>query len=280
MNKPSDSIAVTPEASLPIEKPEPYAIEVEGLSLEIAGQKLLSDIDFKIAPGEFVAIVGEVGSGKSLLVLSLAGETGAQFKKFELQSPSVAKNALTLPLDERRRHFAFVGQEGFVMSASLRENVIFRYEAEGDSTQVVRSLETAQFRVNGEHLTNGLETEIGERGVNLSGGQRQRVALARAHYLDRPIFLLDDCLSAVDVDTERQLITNLIDGAWAGRTRLLITHRLSVLEKVDRIFFMEDGRIVDRGSFAELLERSAKMRDYVASVRRADKKPVGEVAHV
>ncbi|MDN8836935.1 hypothetical protein Q0M54_14175, partial [Staphylococcus aureus] len=75
---------------------------------------------------------------------------------------------------------------------------------------------------------------------------------------------------AVDVDTERLLISKLIDGAWAGRTRLLITHRLSVLEKVDRILFMENGRIADQGTFKELLERSAAMRDFVASVRRSD----------
>jgi ATP-binding cassette, subfamily B, multidrug efflux pump len=275
MDRKSDPISVVAEApGSQVRQPEPYAIDVKGLSLEINGKKLLHEIDFNVAPGEFVAIVGEVGSGKSLLVLSLAGETNAHFEKFELRSPHKVENALAIPLDERRRHFAFVGQEGFVMSASLRENVMFRYEAEGDSTHVVNSLESAQFRVQGEHLTNGLETEIGERGVNLSGGQRQRVALARAHYLDRPIFLLDDCLSAVDVDTERLLIEKLIDGAWKGRTRLLITHRLSVLEKVDRILFMDEGRIADSGTFEALIARSEKMREFVASVRRADKKQV------
>jgi len=108
--------------------------------------------------------------------------------------------------------------------------------------------------------------------VNLSGGQRQRVALARAHFLRRPILLLDDCLSAVDVDTERKLISELIDGAWKDRTRLLITHRLSVLEKVDRVLFVEDGQIVATGKFEDLLRTSAKMRDFVASVRRGDAK--------
>jgi ABC-type multidrug transport system fused ATPase/permease subunit len=131
-------------------------------------------------------------------------------------------------------------------------------------------LALAQFRIDGEHLQHGLETEIGERGVNLSGGQRQRVALARAHFLRRPVLLLDDCLSAVDVDTERRLISELIDGAWHDRTRLLITHRLSVLEKVDRVMFLEDGAIVASGTFEHLLATSQKVRDFVASVRRGD----------
>ena len=271
LRRASDPTEVVADEDRPVPAPQPTAVEIEGLSLEIGGQKLLNEINLSLRAGEFVAVVGEVGSGKSLLVLSLAGETGATFKKFEFRTDTKVEDALAMSVDERRRHFAFVGQDGFVMSATLRENVAFRYEAVGDTAKVVESLETAQFRVQGEHLTDGLDTEIGERGVNLSGGQRQRVALARAHYLDRPIFLLDDCLSAVDVDTERLLISNLIDGAWAGRTRLLITHRLSVLEKVDRILFMENGRIADQGTFEELLERSSSMRDFVASVRRSDK---------
>lgn len=270
LTRKSDPIEIKSEAELSVYEPKPYAIEIEALNLEIGGQKLLTDIDLSIRAGELVAVVGEVGSGKSLLVLSLAGETGATFKKFQFLAHDRNEDALSMSVDERRRHFAFVGQDGFVMSATLRENVAFRYEALGDTSKVVESLETAQFRIQGEHLTDGLETEIGERGVNLSGGQRQRVALARAHYLDRPVFLLDDCLSAVDVDTERLLIAKLIDGAWAGRTRLLITHRLSVLEKVDRILFMENGRIADQGTFEELIERSTAMREFVASVRRSD----------
>jgi ABC-type multidrug transport system fused ATPase/permease subunit len=271
MNRPSNAIAVAEGPTQDRDQTAAIALKVRGLSLEVGGRALLKNVDFDVKDGEFIAIVGEVGSGKSLLVLSLAGETAATFETLEMiPKGGRAIDALKLPLDERRRLFAYVGQEGFVMSASLRENIMFRYGGSGEDDEVLRSLALAQFRIDGEHLQNGLETEIGERGVNLSGGQRQRVALARAHFLRRPIFLLDDCLSAVDVDTERKLIGELIDGAWHDRTRLLITHRLSVLEKVDRVLFLDDGEIVASGPFEDLLKTSQKVRDFVASVRRGE----------
>ena len=279
MNRPSDPIAVSDASEIDRDQTEALALKVRGLNLHAGGRHLLRNVNLDIKDGEFVAIVGEVGSGKSLIVLSLAGETAATFETFDMQSQGAAAfSALNLSLDERRRKFAYVGQEGFVMSASLRENVMFRYGGEGEDAEVLNALALAQFRIDGEHLQNGLDTEIGERGVNLSGGQRQRVALARAHFLRRPILLLDDCLSAVDVDTERKLISELIDGAWHDRTRLLITHRLSVLEKVDRVLFVEDGAIVASGPFEELVASSQKVRDFVASARRGDKqasKPAG-----
>ncbi|MES2964393.1 MAG: ABC transporter ATP-binding protein [Bdellovibrionota bacterium] len=265
LERPSDPDEISEVASEP--SPVATSLEVRGLDLVINGQKLLNDVNFTLAPGEFVGVVGEVGSGKSLTLLSLVGETGATFKSLKIGGVEAA----SWPLDDRRRRFALVSQDGFVMSASLRDNIRFRYDAPLDhDAEVLRALELAQFRVNGEHLSDGLDTEIGERGVNLSGGQRQRIALARAHSLERSILLLDDCLSAVDVDTERHLIEKLIGGAWRDRTRLLVTHRLSVLEKVDRILFVKDGRIKESGPFMEVFARSKDLRDFVASVKRAE----------
>lgn len=267
MARPSDPASESAASDVGTEHEAAMGIEVRGLTLELAGKNRLDDVSFEVKAGEFVAIIGEVGSGKSLLVLSLMGETGAKFASFRLGST----DAISMDLNERRRHFAFVPQEGFVMSATLRENVAFLYEAPRSAdADVERSLAVSQFRLETEQVRDGLETEIGERGVNLSGGQRQRVSLARAHFFDRPIVLLDDCLSAVDVDTEKQLIRDLISGAWKDKTRLLITHRLSVLALVDRILFMEDGRVIDSGTFDELMARSEKMREYVASVRRSE----------
>lgn len=241
------------------------AITVRGLSLAIRGTKVLNDVDFDVKGGEFAAFVGEVGSGKSLLVLSLVGETGATFREFRIGGA----DALDLDVNERRRFFSFVPQEGFVMSATLRENIVFRYSAErAHDSDVMRALEAAQFKVGQEILGPGLDTEIGERGINLSGGQRQRVSLARSRYLDRPVVLLDDCLSAVDVDTEKRLVASLLDGDWKDRTRILVTHRLSVLELVDKIFILENGSIVETGTYRELIKKSRRMQDFVASVRR------------
>ncbi|QDK38363.1 ABC transporter ATP-binding protein [Bdellovibrio sp. NC01] len=244
---------------------EAYALQVRGLNLKIGQRHILNDINLDVAHGEFVAVVGEVGSGKSMLLLSLLRETGARYDFYHIGD----KDALAIPPDEVRGFFSYVPQEGFIMSASLRENVAFLYDIDPDRDPMVEeSLKLAQFDLSTERVEKGLNTEIGERGVNLSGGQRQRVSLARVHFHQAPVLLLDDCLSAVDVDTEQKLFEQLLLGAWDNRTRLLVTHRLSALHKVDRILFMEEGRIIDEGSFEELLARNAKFREYTTTVAK------------
>jgi ABC-type multidrug transport system fused ATPase/permease subunit len=239
------------------------ALKVSSLNLEISKKKILNEINFEITEGEFVAVVGEVGAGKSMLLLSLLGETGADFRSYNIGN----KNALLESPDELRSHFSYVPQEGFIMSASLRENVAFLYDVETDRDAMIEdALRLAQFDMDSERVENGLDTEIGERGVNLSGGQRQRVGLARVHYHQARIMLLDDCLSALDVDTEQKLFDQLLMGAWKSRTRILVTHRLSALPRVDRILFMEKGQIIDEGTFNELLARNEKFRTYTKSV--------------
>ncbi len=242
-------------------------LRVSGLNLEVGQAKLLNNISFSVAPGEFIAVVGEVGSGKSLLLLSLMGESAATFSEFTVSG----RNLLSLPAQTRRRFFSYVPQEAFVMNASLLENIVFEYGAAPiTEEQVRRSLKLAQFDIATERLSDGLQTEIGERGVNLSGGQRQRVGLARAHFFSRPIVLLDDCLSAVDVDTEENLVEHLISGAWREQSRILITHRLSVLKHVDRIFVMEKGRIAEIGTLSELSAKSVRFKNFIASVSRSE----------
>lgn len=244
---------------------EQFALRVRGLNLSVSGRSILTDINLDVRHGEFVAIVGEVGAGKSMLLLSLLRETGAAFNFYRIGE----KDALKIPTDEVRAQFAYVPQEGFIMSATLRENVAFLYDIEPERDALVEeSLRLAQFDLNTERVEKGLGTEIGERGVNLSGGQRQRVGLARVHFHQAPIMLLDDCLSAVDVDTEHKLFEQLLLGAWKSRTRLLVTHRLSALHQVDRILFMEEGRIIDQGSFEELLARNQKFREYTTTVAK------------
>lgn len=254
-----------------------YALQVRGLNLTVSQRRILKNINFDVAHGEFVAVVGEVGAGKSMLLLSLLKETGARFDHYHLDG----KNALEISVDEVRSHFAYVPQEGFIMNASLRENVAFIYDIESERDPMVEeSLRLAQFDLSAERVEKGLNTEIGERGVNLSGGQRQRVGLARVHYHEAPIMLLDDCLSAVDVDTEQKLFEQLLLGAWVNRTRLLVTHRLSALHRVDRILFMEDGQILDTGSFEELLARNEKFREFTTSVAKEAAEKKTEASHV
>lgn len=255
---------------------EEMALSVRNLNLTVSKRRILSNISFDIERGEFLAVVGEVGSGKSMLLLSLLRETGAQFDQYYIG----AMNALDSNLDEVRAQFAYVPQEGFIMSASLRENVAFLYDIDPDRDPMIsESLKLAQFDLSTERVEKGLNTEIGERGVNLSGGQRQRVGLARVHFHNAPIMLLDDCLSAVDVDTEQKLFEQLLLGAWKERTRVLVTHRLSILHRVDRILFMEDGQIVDTGTYEELLSRNAKFREYTTSVAKEAIAKQKEVSH-
>lgn len=216
------------------------ALEVKNLNLSMGGNNILRSIDLSIAPGEFVAIIGEVGSGKTQLFLSLLRDSPATFDKYMIGGQDVHTHQLM----DARHWYAYVPQDGFIMSSSIRDNVAFSYEyPPSDDTFIGNSLRLAEFDVKTEHMHLGLDTEIGERGVNLSGGQRQRVGLARAHFHGRSFILLDDCLSAVDVDTERKLIANLICGAWGSATRLLVTHRLSILKYADRVLMMENGQL-------------------------------------
>jgi len=242
--------------------PDP-AMQVENLRLQIHGRNILKNVSFQVGQGELIAIVGEVGCGKSLLLHSLLGETAAEFDRYMIGD----NDAKTLHLDQLRQFYTFVPQEGFIMSATLRENVAFEYDVTSKvDEQVLHSLARAQFSQGLERIHEGLDTEIGERGVNLSGGQKQRVSLARVDYYQAPIVLLDDCLSALDVDTEKKLTDSLLCGAWRERTRILVTHRLSILPKADRVFFMKDGRIADIGTYSELEKRSPEFREFTATV--------------
>jgi ATP-binding cassette subfamily B multidrug efflux pump len=244
-----------------------FALEVDDLNLVIDGIPLLQNIHLRLKAGEFVAIIGEVGAGKSLLLDSLLREAPASFRSYFVDG----KDVLDKSLESLRSNFAFAPQEGFIMSSSLRDNVVFAYGApRSEDVKVSQSLSLAAFAVDRATLEAGLDTEIGERGVNLSGGQRQRVSLARAHYSDRSIILLDDCLSAVDVDTERLLLDNLIEGAWAKKTRLLVTHRLSVLPRVDRILLMKEGRFVLEGTYESLMESSEEFRELTSSMEHKE----------
>lgn len=249
-------------------------IRVTGLCLSSGGKEILKDIDLAIEPCEFVAIVGDVGSGKSQLLLALMGETNATMSTYDIGGKSV----LGLPQEQICRYFGYIPQEPFIMSATLSENVIFNYAADegeaGNSDKVQQSLTAAHFCPRQEQLPQGLETEIGERGVNLSGGQRQRVALARADYFDRPILLLDDPLSAIDVRVENFLTHDLLLGRWKDRTRLLVTHRHSVLDKVDRILFLSEGKIVAQGSLKDLTADSPAFREFVKALITSKSNPL------
>lgn len=242
----------------------PPALEVRGLSLQIDGEWILEDLHFEIHQGQKVALVGEIGSGKTMTLLSLLGMTGAAAESIKVHG----KDLFEMYSRGERDSFSFVSQEGFVLSADLGQNVTFDFEStEAWRSKIIECLQKAEFGQDLHLLPAGLATEIGERGVNLSGGQRQRINLARAIFHQRQILLCDDCFSALDVDTERKIVENLFKRELKNITVLLSTHRLSVLTEVDEILFMENGRILARGDFESLLETSPEFRKFTESLQ-------------
>ena len=229
--------------------PLPVRGEVEFTNVSVAfeGREVLRDVNLRVPAGATVALVGGTGAGKTTLaglLVRLSDPTGGSVC---LDGIDVREWPLTLLRDS----VAFVPQEAFLFSDSIRENISYGRPEAGDSEY---ELATRISRLSNDlkDLTDGLETTIGERGVTLSGGQKQRAALARALLKQAPVLVLDDALSHVDTQTEEQILQGLHE-VMAGRTTLLIAHRTSTLRSADLLAIIEGGTIVERGSHDELL---------------------------
>ena len=210
------------------------------------GEDVLHGIDFSVARGEKIALVGESGGGKSTIVNLLLGLYEPRAGAVEV----VGRTSTELPLDELRSRIGVVFQDASLFSGTLRENIA--YGRPGASDEEVAD---AARRANADgfvrRFPGGYEQVIGERGLKLSGGQRQRIAVARAILKDAPVLVLDEATSALDTKAERQVQKGL-DELMEGRTSLIIAHRLSTIAAVDRIITLEDGRIDEIGTPAEL----------------------------
>ena len=225
-------------------------LELRGVGLRYPGEQknALSDVNLNLRAGESVALVGPSGSGKSTLVNLLprfleAGEGTLLLDGTPLQAWDVA--AL-------RRQFALVSQDVVLFNDTLAANVAL--SAQPDSARVRDALQAANLLSFVDGLPQGVDTPIGHNGNQLSGGQRQRLAIARAIYKDAPVLILDEATSALDSESER-LVQDALEKLMRGRTSLVIAHRLSTIERADRIVALEDGRIVEQGTHAELLAR-------------------------
>lgn len=240
-------------------------IIISGLQLSSQGRRLLNIESLYIPAGSLIGLVGEVGSGKSLLLKSLLRETWASFRSYSIDGQDV----LDLSYVDVRGKFSYVPQESFIMSSSLRDNVAFEYGADPNlDERFISGLHKAQFVPENERCEMGLNTELGERGVNLSGGQRQRINLARAHLHSRNIVLMDDSLSALDVHTENRICEELILGEWNECTRIVATHRLSILPHCSSVIFLVNGTIAAMGPYSELLESNNQFKAFIESANK------------
>ena len=207
----------------------------------------LDDFCLTVNPGETVALVGPSGSGKSTVFQLLLRFYDPEAGVLRIDGVPL-QNADPLAL---RRRIALVSQEAVIFAASVADNV--RYARPEASLDDVRAACAAAFADEFiDKLPEGYATDLWERGVRLSGGQRQRIAIARAILAARPILLLDEATSALDAESER-MVQSALDGLMRQRTTLVIAHRLATVQKADRIVVMEDGRIVQQGSHAELI---------------------------
>ncbi len=220
-------------------------VEFRGLSFAYDGVPVLKDVDLRVAAGSTVAIVGPTGCGKSTLVSLLPRLVDPPPGTVFVDGHDVRR----LPLATLRAAIGFVPQESFLFSATLRENVAL---AEGAEGRAAWAAGIAQLEKDVRDFPQGLETRVGERGITLSGGQRQRTALARALATDPRILVLDDSLSAVDTETEEEILQALRQ-VMRERTTFLVSHRVSTVKEADLIVVLRDGRIVERGRHDELV---------------------------
>ncbi|XP_062036339.1 multidrug resistance-associated protein 1-like [Lepus europaeus] len=215
-------------------------------SWDKAGIPVLKDLNIKIPEGALVAVVGQVGSGKSSVLSAILGEM----------------EKLT-GVVQRKGSVAYVSQQAWIQNCTLQENILFGSTMQKQFYEQI--LEACALVPDLEQLPNGDQTEIGERGVNISGGQKHRVSLARAVYSGADIYLLDDPLSAVDVHVGKQLFENVIgsSGLLKNKTRILVTHNLTLLPQVDLIVVMENGRVAHMGTYQELVSKTKNLTNFL-----------------
>jgi subfamily B ATP-binding cassette protein MsbA len=237
-------------------------IEFRGVSFEYSSEKggVLHDISLTIPAGRNVAIVGRSGSGKSTLV-------GLVPRIYDATAGLVlvdGNDVRECNLRDLRDNVAIVSQDVILFNDSIRNNIAFGVD-NPDPQAVEKAAHIAYVDEFASELPQGLDTPVGDRGALLSGGQRQRIAIARALLKDAPILILDEAMSALDNESERRIQQALVE-LMRNRTTLVIAHRLTTIEHADEILVMEDGRIVERGSHAELVSRDGAY----ASLKRAE----------
>ncbi len=251
-------------------------IEVRDLTFRYPGATYdaLSDVSFTINAGESVGLIGKTGAGKTTVVDLL-------LRTFNVPDGTVFfddYDANSIPIRTVRNYTAYVPQDNFLFSDTIANNIAFASES-ADRALVEEAAVLSDVHDNITGFSEGYETVLGERGVTVSGGQKQRISIARALMKDAPILILDDAVSAVDVRTEKAILDNL-RRTRAGKTTILIAHRISTVEGMDKIIFLDDGKLLAVGSHRELLDTCPAYRAMVELQRLDDalghnEKPAG-----
>jgi ATP-binding cassette subfamily B multidrug efflux pump len=212
-----------------------------------SGIQALKHLDFKIKKGEKIGIIGRTGSGKSTIAQLL-------LRMFDPTSGAISiarKDIRQMDVYSLRRNMGYVPQDVFLFSESISNNIAFGLEKTKEE-DISSAAKKADVYDNILHFPNQFDTLLGERGINISGGQKQRLSIARAIIKKPEILIFDDCLSAVDTETEEKILRSL-EEEMQGKTSIIISHRISSLRNVDRIFVLEKGQITEEGSHADLL---------------------------
>ena len=229
--------------------PEPVLgdVRLENVSFSYGAQPTLQDVTLHAKPGETIALVGPTGAGKSTIVSLLC-------RFYEYDSGSITIDGHELNQTRKRSlrsALGYVTQEAFLFNGSVRENLLLA-KPEADETELWKALESARASGLVRDLPDGLDTNVGERGVKLSGGEKQRLSIARALLKDPPILLLDEATASVDSETER-LIQEALEALMADRSAFVIAHRLSTIRNADRIYVLDQGTVVQEGTHRQLL---------------------------
>ncbi len=236
---------------------KPGAIELNGVKGEVhftnvsfsydSVAPILKNVSFNVQPGELVALVGGLGSGKSTIAHLIP-------RFYDVSSGGITIDGIDVrdvTLDSLRRNVGIVQQNTFLFSATIRDNIAYG-TVNADMEHIVAVAKAAQLHDFIETLADGYETWVGERGVTLSGGQKQRLVIARTLLINPGILIMDDSTSSVDVETEH-LMRQAMDKLIKGRTTFIITHRLSIIKNADLILVLKDGQVVERGRHSELI---------------------------